>query len=168
MAKIRPSLKSNLSHNDRINKFEVSKIYMTACMCIYKFCQIKKYMFMIFFYSKTQMIFVWIFMIFHVLLHFLKKIFMFYYDFKKIYSIFFRIFQDFLSFIKDLEWCFITFYLKNIHVLSMIFMKFSRFFQIFQDLSCFIKYFEWFLIVCILFIKYSCFINDFDDFFKIF
>ena len=24
------------------NKFEVSKIYMTACICIYKFCQIKK------------------------------------------------------------------------------------------------------------------------------
>jgi hypothetical protein len=31
------------------NKFEVSKIYMTACMCIYKFCQIKEYLFMIFF-----------------------------------------------------------------------------------------------------------------------
>ena len=40
------------------NKFEVSKIYMTACMCIFKFCQIKRYMFMIFFCSKTQMIFV--------------------------------------------------------------------------------------------------------------
>ena len=26
----------------KFNKFEVSKIYMTACMCIYKFCQIKK------------------------------------------------------------------------------------------------------------------------------
>ena len=83
-----------------LNKFEVSKIYMTACMCIYKFCQIKKYMFMIFFYSKTQMIFVWIFMIFHVLLHFLKKIFMFYYVFKKVYSRFFRIFQDISRFFK--------------------------------------------------------------------
>ena len=82
------------------NKFEVSKIYMTACMCIYKFCQIKKYMLMIFFCSKTQMIFVWIFMIFHVLLHFLKKIFMFYYVFKKVYSRFFRIFQDISRFFK--------------------------------------------------------------------
>ena len=33
----------------QINKFEVSKIYMTACMCIYKFCQTKEYFFMIFF-----------------------------------------------------------------------------------------------------------------------
>ena len=28
-------------HNN--NKFEVSKIYMTACTCLYKFYQIKKY-----------------------------------------------------------------------------------------------------------------------------
>ena len=41
------------------NKFEVSKIYMNACMCIYKFCQIKKY-------------FSWFFMIFHVLFKILK------------------------------------------------------------------------------------------------
>ena len=33
----------------KLNKFEVSKIYMTACMCIYKFCQTKEYLFMIFF-----------------------------------------------------------------------------------------------------------------------
>ena len=35
--------------NLTFNKFEVSKIYMTACMCIYKFCQTKEYLFMIFF-----------------------------------------------------------------------------------------------------------------------
>ena len=30
------------------NKFEVSKIYMIACICFYKFCQIKGYFLMIF------------------------------------------------------------------------------------------------------------------------
>ena len=55
------------------NKFEVSKIYMTACMCIYKFCQIKEYLFMIF----------------SVLFKNLKDIFM--------------ILHDFSSFIQDLE-----------------------------------------------------------------
>ena len=58
------------------------------------------------------------------------------------FSGFFKIFQDFLSFIKDLEWCFITFYLKNIHVLSMIFMKFSRFFKIFHVLSMILTIFS--------------------------
>ena len=109
-----------------INKFEVSKIYMTACMCIYKFCQTKEYLFMIFFcfIQKPEGYFYdssWFFM-------FYSRSWMFYYmylkkyscfiTFKKIYSRFFKIFHVLFKILND------------IHVLSLIFMKYSRFFKI--------------------------------------
>ena len=72
------------------------------------------------------------------------------------FSGFFKIFQDFLSFIKDLEF----------HVLSMILMIFSRFFRIFQDFSCFVQDLERYLIT--FHKKHSSFINVVDEFFKIF
>ena len=71
------------------NKFEVSKIYMTACMCIYKFCQTKEYLFMIFFcfIQKPEGYFYdssWFFMFYSrswmfYMLYVFKRIFMFYY-----------------------------------------------------------------------------------------
>ena len=45
-------------------------------------------------------------------------------------------------------------------VLSMISMNFSRLFMFYSR--------SWMIYRCILFIKYSCFLIDFDDFFKIF
>ena len=119
------------------NKFEVSKIYMTACMCIYKFCQTKEYLFMIFFcfIQNLECFIIFILIKIHVLLH------------SKKYN------QDFSCLFKILN---------DIHVLSLIFMKYSRFFKIIYVLLKILSY------LCILFIKNSCFINDFDDFFKIF
>jgi len=77
-----------------------------------------------------KMIFFRFFMIFHVLLHFWKKYsYLISFLKKNIHD-----FQDFSCFIQNLEWCFITFFLKAIHVLSMIFIKFSRFFKIFHVL----------------------------------
>ena len=103
------------------NKFEVSKIYLTACMCIYKFCKTKEYLFMIFFcfIQNLECFIIFILIKIHVLLH------------SKKYN---QDFSRFFMFIQDLEWhsCFI--------------IDFHEIFKIFQDYLCFIKDFEWFLI----------------------
>ena len=115
------------------NKFEVSKIYMTACMCIYKFCQTKKYLFMIFFcfIQKPEGYFYdssWFFM-------FYSRSWMFYYMYLKKYSCFitlkkniFKIFQDFSRFFMfySRSWTTFMFY----HWFSWNIQDFSRFFKI--------------------------------------
>ena len=120
------------------NKFEVSKIYMTACMCIYKFCQTKEYLFMIFFcfiqkpegyfydsswffmfYSRSWMFYYMYIKNIHVLLHLKKYIS----DFSRFFQIFHVLFKI----------------LNNIHVLSLIFMKYSRFFKMFQIIYVLLK-----------------------------
>ena len=90
------------------------------------------------FYLKKIHVLSMIFMKFSRSFMFYQWFWWFFQDF----SGFFKIFQDFLSFIKNLEWCFIAFYLKNIHVWSMIFMKFSRFFKIFHVLSMILMIFS--------------------------
>ena len=141
----------------RKNKFEVSKIYMTACMCIYKFCQIKRYLFMIFscFIQKSEGYI-------HDSLCFIQDL------------------ECFITFKKNVH---ILLSLKNIY--SRFFMFYSRFWMMFYYIlfkkhSCFINDFhEIFKIIHILlkilndfllyvFMKCSCFSNDFDDIFKIF
>ena len=85
------------------------------------------------FYSKKWMIFLWFFIIFHVLfrilnnvlLHYIKRIFMFWW-----------IFQDFSCFIQNLEWCFITFYYQ-------IFMFYQWFWSIFQFFSSYFTTKSW-------------------------
>ena len=127
----------------------------TACICFYKFRQIKKYFFIIFsYFIQTLECYFYDSLWFSCFIQDLEcfitiylKIFMFY-----------QWFWWISCFIQDLEWCFITFYL--IHVLSMILIKFLRFFMFYLR--------SWMISYCILFIKYSCFINDFDNFFKIF
>ena len=115
-------------------------------MCIYKFCQTKEYLFMIFFcfIQKPEGYFYdssWFFM-------FYSRSWMFYYMylkkyscliiFKKIYSRFFKIFQDFSRFFMDYSRSWTTF---------MFYHWFSCFiFKIFHDYWCFIKDLKWFLI----------------------
>ena len=99
-----------------------------------------------------------LFKILNILLH-LKKCSCFI-TFKKYI---FKIFQDFSCSFQDLEWCFIIFCLKNIHVLSMIFIKFSRFFKIIHvlwkilnDFLLFVFY-SWYLILSDPFWSYLIF-----------
>ena len=56
---------------------------------------------------------------------------------------FFKIFQDYLCFIKDLEDLIYVFYSLRIHILSM--MVSSRSFRIFLDFSCLIQDLELYL-----------------------
>ena len=52
--KVTPILQQGTEESEIKNKFEVSKIYMTACICLYKFCQIKETFHDFFlFYSKN-------------------------------------------------------------------------------------------------------------------
>ena len=88
--------------------------------------------------------------------------FMFYHWFSlKKYSRFFKIIYVLLKILND----FLCYSLR-ICVLSMILIISSRFFRILQDFSCFIQNLEW--SYYILLKIYSSFINDFDEFFKIF
>ena len=92
----------NQWHKSSGNKFEVSKIYMTACMCIYKFCQIKEYFLMIFscFIQKKWMIFLWFFMIFHVLLKILNNVLSHFKGFSCFIQVFYVLFKILYSYIK--------------------------------------------------------------------
>ena len=111
------------------------------------------------FYSRSWMFYYMYLKNIHVLLHLKKYIqdfsrfFMFYsrswttFMFYHVFHEIFKIFQDYLCFIKDLEWflVYVILFIKRIHVLSMILMISSRFFRIFQDFSCFIQDLEWYL-----------------------
>ena len=122
-------------------------------MCIYKFCQTKEYLFMIFFcfIQKPEGYFYdssWFFM-------FYSRSWMFYYmylkkyscfiTFKKIYSRFFKIFQDFSCFIQDLERhsCFI--------------IDFHEIFKIFQDFSELFMFDVWFVMFDFMFDNFNAF-----------
>ena len=85
---------------------------MTACKCIYKFCQTKEYLFKIFFsvlfknLKDISMIlhdFSCFIQDFECFIICIRKKYSCFITFKKIYSRFFKIFQDYLCFVKDLE-----------------------------------------------------------------
>ena len=88
---------------------QVSKIYMTACMCIYKFCQIKKYVFMIFscFIQKPER------HIYHsswFFIFYLRSWMITYYILLKKYSSFINDYDEFFMNFQDFSWYFFTFY----------------------------------------------------------
>ena len=111
-------------HTYSINKFEVSKIYMTACICLYKFCPIKEYFLMIFscFIQKIE----WYF-------YDSSCFFMFY---SRSWIMFYYILLKNIHVLMNFSWFFmfdskswIMFYyilLPNIYVLSMILINFSQ------------------------------------------
>ena len=107
------------------NKFEVSKIYMTACTCLYKFYQIKKYFnyiqlyrFHNFFFHISYPRISWFFPVLSMIFQDFSRLFWFN---SRSWMISYR------SLFKNLNEIFMIF-----HVLSMILMNFSRFFQIFH------------------------------------
>ena len=83
------------------------------------------------------------------------------------FSRFFKIFQVLFKILND----FLLYFIHKVFMFYQwfwwFFQDFSRFFKIFQDFSRFFMFHSrsWMISYCILFKKYSCFINDF---FKIF
>ena len=144
---------------------------MTACTCLYKFYQIKKYFNYIQLYRLNNFFFhisypriSWIY---HVLFKNLNGLFI--------------IFQDFSCLIQNLE-CFLNVvYSKNVKCffqrLRWFFQDFSGFFKIFQDISGLIQDLEWLLIVVysknvdvflMILMIFSRFFRDFSRFFMFF
>ena len=107
------STKTHSSPNIWKNKFEVSKIYMNACKCIYKFWHFSSWFFHVLFKNLSN-----IFMILYdfpcfsqdleCFIKFKKYIYMFFNDFDE----FFKTFQDFSRIFKnfhEFSWFFSTF-----------------------------------------------------------
>ena len=122
------------------NKFEVSKIYMTACICLYKFCQIKEYFLMIFscFIQKIEWYFYdssWFFMFYS------RSWMMFCYILLKKYSCFTMILMNFSRFFKIFH---VLFKILNnflLYFIHKVFMFYQWFWWFFQDFSWFSKVF---------------------------